>query len=362
MSKSKKHGPEYGHNTRLIKEGTTFQKVRLSALAWKRLQNYGQKDSPRYYNFLVGKLLRNLTKTSGTSKKISKLVTGTFFKSSPPDLVEIASYLEQHADQVHFLDLHSLSEEEIDLILGVLPKKVPLEAIDLENAHITREQFDQFSTYFSDLKILKMGRNQTLNEESLITIPNSCSALNSIDLSECKHLSNSVLMKFSEKIKLEELNLRLCSKVSSEGIDPLLQVSPKLTSFNAIACPIGDSTVYTLLEHCPHTTDLFLGVNDTLSSKAISAIVKKPKNLDFLHLTSIPAVSDAHLEQMDLPRLLHLNLYGCENISSQGVAQVLQKHPQIQDCIVSLSKEKLEGLGQQFPHVNFNFHNSLQSW
>jgi len=209
---------------------------------------------------------------------------------------------------------------------------------------------------------LHLGRNQSLSEKDFLLIPKYLPNLETIDLHECEQVNNHFLEQIAQ-LKLAAINFRLCSKITDAGLKQIFTTSQdKLRYCNLIACPIQDETLLNLKEHCTMITDLFLGLNSHFSSGVVMDMLLTTKHLEFLHLTSISCIEDKHLESLDLPHLIHLNIYGCEKISIEGVTRALEKHQNLRDCILSLPRKQIEYLKSRFGLVNFNFHNSLQSW
>ncbi|KAG5675988.1 hypothetical protein PVAND_005844 [Polypedilum vanderplanki] len=197
---------------------------------------------------------------------------------------------------------------------------------DIFNLRCVSSDFrDYFDNELAVLKVLNFAGQDDRAVSCLKLLNNRCMNLRTINFSNCRWLTNDLLipMLFNNSHTLREINLSRCENLTEMAIHPLIihckQIKKLVLSHCSHWLTIG-SLEALIFHHC-NIEELDLTGCVTMSERCLTLLLQKFQKLKVLCLASMPCVNDNILFNISKFQsdIVHLNLFNCNAITDRGV-------------------------------------------
>ncbi|THD21082.1 F-box/LRR-repeat protein 2 [Fasciola hepatica] len=137
-------------------------------------------------------------------------------------------------------------------------------------------------------------------------------------------------------VNLTTLEIARCSAVTDIGLTAIARVCHKLEKLDLEDCGlVTDTTLAQLAVHCPQPNNLILSHYDQITDEGIARLAESLCGHDHsqeLAMDNCPLLTDTALEHLgsNCRRLQRLDLYDCQLITKQGIANLEYQYPQLQ--------------------------------
>ncbi|TPP66451.1 F-box and leucine-rich repeat protein 20 [Fasciola gigantica] len=137
-------------------------------------------------------------------------------------------------------------------------------------------------------------------------------------------------------VNLTTLEIARCSAVTDIGLTAIARVCHKLEKLDLEDCGlVTDTTLAQLAVHCPQLNNLILSHCDQITDEGIARLAESlcgHDHLQELAMDNCPLLTDTALEHLgsNCRRLQRLDLYDCQLITKQGIANLESQYPQLQ--------------------------------
>ena len=169
---------------------------------------------------------------------------------------------------------------------------------------------------------------------SLISKP----GLSQLNLSFCANVSDSGMKSLSKISSLRSLNLRSCDNITDIGVGYLAEASVGLTTLDLSFCDkVSDRALDHIASGLFNLTHLSL-ISCRITDEGLGKICKTLADLHVLNIGQCSALTDSALEHIGLrlKRMEFLDLYGCNRISSEGLATLESRCPNLKKINLNL--------------------------
>lgn len=178
-----------------------------------------------------------------------------------------------------------------------------------------------------------------VNDSLMLKVARMCPRLRVLDLQACHLVTDLGLNSISEICHdLQEINLRSCTSVTDQSIKQLV-TRCSLRRINLRGCfRLTDESIECMALHCPCLSKLDLFYCHEITDRSLKALAfAKPKCVCFPFIES----KDKAIPKLETPlgkqhHLISLDLGHCDEITAEGVHDVLLKHPHLES--VSLTQ------------------------
>lgn len=187
-------------------------------------------------------------------------------------------------EEINVSSCDKLSDEGVlQMALGCRFLKI----VNIEECKISDGAIEAISRYCPDLETLAMAYCTNITDSALKFLAFSTN-LKTLDISYTKSITVPVLNRLlSYLTRLENLYMRGCSSISSEGIS-----HPSLRTLNLSWCKnLEDSAVLSIASACPSLEILHLAWCEQISTNAVHTIAKKSTYLRILNIRGCSKVS-----------------------------------------------------------------------
>uniref|UniRef100_A0A1A9ZK39 F-box domain-containing protein n=1 Tax=Glossina pallidipes TaxID=7398 RepID=A0A1A9ZK39_GLOPL len=211
----------------------------------------------------------------------------------------------------------SLSEEFIFLLTERLPN---LTSLNLENCRdaVTDRSVNFIFSNLRHLRHLSLNDCVRITDDGLIGTESSTSALSNLkrletlSLRGCRNLTNRSLLKALKFQQLRKLTLGYCYKISSSGIEGLVEYCPALEELTITSCfMISDDCVLQIVLGLPRLRKLNVSNCVNLTMRSIDYVMTYCKTLRELCMNGIDALEVEQVQQKLLkqkPQILKVEL------------------------------------------------------
>jgi len=177
----------------------------------------------------------------------------------------------------------------------------------------------QWLHYFSNVQLLALSGSIYITDQSIRTLPKMMPLLETVDVSNCRRLTNKSMLALSLLSHLGFLNVSRCSKITSTAMSLFWGTVEHLL---VSECPlVGDEMILGSIrkkkdlgtEKCGR-----LVLYDRVKKK------RRPRKMRTLHLAGCPNITDASVLRIKLrsfSTLTSLNLRGC-NLTDSAVKRL----------------------------------------
>ncbi|CEL92344.1 unnamed protein product [Vitrella brassicaformis CCMP3155] len=172
------------------------------------------------------------------------------------------------------------------------------------------------------LEVLSLSRCPQITDESILCILKACSRLRSIDLSYCRHITDSLVGEVLTCIggNLQTLDVSFCAGVTDEAFMALTGGStPSLVEVGVGGCRISDEAVYRIAAASPLLESIDLRWCNHVTDDGVLRLSQMCCHLQTVCLKGCPGLSDASIAALArLPKLRAVDVSWCLSITSQS--------------------------------------------
>ncbi|KAM7361876.1 uncharacterized protein ACRADG_012739 [Cochliomyia hominivorax] len=214
-------------------------------------------------------------------------------------------------------DMSDMDPESIKLLAQRLPN---LSYLSLENCResVTDSTLEYIFRNQLKLQHLILDDCIRITDEGLLGFGDhpapirQLKGLQSLSLRGCRNLSNRALIKGLQFIELRKLVLGYCHKISSMGIEELVENCPALEDLTISSClMIDDDAMLHIAQGLPRLRRLNVSNCINLTGKSIDYVVELCKSLKELSMCGIDSLEIQEVQEKFLqlkPQILELNL------------------------------------------------------
>ncbi|KAI8119736.1 hypothetical protein FF38_14116 [Lucilia cuprina] len=214
-------------------------------------------------------------------------------------------------------DMADMDAESVRLLAQRLPN---LNYLSLENCResVTDSTLECIFRYQLKLQHLILDDCIRITDEGLLGFGDQPSpisnlkGLQSLSLRGCRNLSNRALIKGLKFTELRKLVLGYCHKISSMGIEELVENCPALEDLTISSClMIDDDAMLHIAQGLPRLRRLNVSNCINLTGKSIDYVVELCKSLKELSMCGIDSLEIQEVQEKFLqlkPQILELNL------------------------------------------------------
>jgi hypothetical protein len=168
----------------------------------------------------------------------------------------------------------------------------------LEKAKKLVQAFFIKATPSEQKSFFKLIPNESLLTQILLDLPKDLLTLN---LSPCKHLSDSALIALTERLpKLEILEIEHCIDISDEGLSSFVGTLPSLKALNLTGCyAITDESLSTIAESSPRLLSLNLTGCYEITDKGLCTLAGHLENLQKLKIADCDLITYKGLDAFE---------------------------------------------------------------
>jgi len=202
-------------------------------------------------------------------------------------------------------------------------------------ATISAEAFEIMTANVTRLRWLDLTGCKIVNNELLMPLLAKNPHLETVDLSECKHLTPACLQKLAvcatEK-KLRWLILKNCHWVTGGSVESMALHQPQLISLNLTGCwDLADSSVAVVLKYCQEIRYLSLCNVFSLTDKTMLEIAKKLRGLMALDIRMCRHITNCGVNAVgeNCQNLKVLWITQCPKVTEESLHPLRQRQVQI---------------------------------
>ncbi|XP_033331546.2 F-box/LRR-repeat protein 2 isoform X1 [Megalopta genalis] len=189
------------------------------------------------------------------------------------------------------------------------------------------------------LRQLSLRGCQSIGNNSMRTLAQSCPNIEELNLSQCKKISDATCAALSSHCpKLQRLNLDSCPEITDIALKDLSDGCPLLTHINLSWCKLlTDNGVEALARGCPELRSFLCKGCRQLTNKAVKCLARFCQNLEAINLHECRNITDDAVKELSeqCPRLHYVCLSNCPNLTDVSLLTLAQHCPllSVLECV-----------------------------
>ncbi|KOX69316.1 F-box/LRR-repeat protein 20 [Melipona quadrifasciata] len=189
------------------------------------------------------------------------------------------------------------------------------------------------------LRKLSLRGCQSIGDNSMRTLAESCANIEELNLSQCKKISDATCAALSRYCsKLQRLNLDSCPEITDISLKDLSDGCPLLTHINLSWCELlTDNGVEALARGCPELRSFLCRGCRQLTDRAVKCLARYCPNLEAINLHECRKITDDAVRELSeqCPRLHYVCLSNCPNLTDASLVTLAQHCPllSVLECV-----------------------------
>ncbi|XP_012226991.1 F-box/LRR-repeat protein 20 isoform X2 [Linepithema humile] len=189
------------------------------------------------------------------------------------------------------------------------------------------------------LRQLSLKGCQSIGNNSMRTLAQSCPNIEELNLSQCKRISDATCAALSSHCsKLQRLNLDSCPEITDMSLKDLAAGCLLLTHINLSWCELlTDNGVDALAKGCPELRSFLSKGCRQLTDKAVMCLARYCPNLEAINLHECRNITDDGVRELSerCPRLHYVCLSNCPNLTDATLISLAQHCPllSVLECV-----------------------------
>ncbi|KAI8921239.1 hypothetical protein DFJ77DRAFT_449083 [Powellomyces hirtus] len=290
---------------------------------------------------------RNVETSSLSVLRLNNVADGAV---SDKSLLALLPRQSRPSDRLATLEL-SMSRTISTLTLQCLALHFPNNLIRLDLSYASAESFAEedalghFLASQSNLEHLSLvASREVVTDQTCMQIGRKLHQLRTLDISECRNVSDQGAIELVNLKNLEELNLKGCELITDATASALCLTTraKPLSMLNLSLCTsITDKAVTQLFETFDLDTLKLSGCfNITDEAFNYKSAEDVQKQLTLLCLSGCYNITDSSLTRLlpNLHRLESINVYACENVTDETMITLARCCPRLASLVISKTR------------------------
>jgi len=238
-----------------------------------------------------------------------------------------------------------------------------IKRINISSGKFTNAAVQAIAMAYPELVAISLGDSQ-ITDDAIIHLFDSCKVISELDLCGCNGLTSAAFEAIAEKSNgFTSFHVGSGKGLLDEHLIAISEKSHQLTRVSLFGCDsLTPKSIDVFTKNCPEVIWLNMSNNGKLHTKGFEWVAKNLRNLTWVSFAEGRGVSDVVLETLakNNKKLQVIDLSNCVKIADGGVVALAKSCPlasiSLVDCrnVTAKSTSAIAGLGPMVAHLDIS--------